>query len=677
MVPREPHKAIGIVTVHAKMANHGVAMDMPLKAAQLGIQTSFIDAAGKHRSISQSALEMLVQSVPDKLSHSLLTEPLICRDGAFAHVDIPEHTSLPVKWEMLDISQKKIAEGVANERVLTLPVLSPGVHRLRLIDAAGEKDEVNLLCVPARAFAGDFGRAWILAIQLYGVRSPHNWGIGDFSDLESIIEWAAQAGAAGVGLNPLHALFDDRPQDCSPYSPNSRLFLNPQYIDVTRLPELGSEFVNHHAEAIERAKSEEFVDYVRIAALKLEALGRAFEVFRLRSTLRRRTIFEEFRRERGVTLRRFSAFEILRRKHTSAWWDWPDKWSSPNDLAIDELRLGTDSHKIEFVEFVQWCAHEQLKACTELAIQLKMPVGLYLDVAVGVKADGFDAWNEQVAISRRLSVGAPPDLLNTAGQNWGLAGFNASGLEERSYQPFRDMLSASMKYSGAIRLDHVLGLQRLYLVPTGYLPDEGAYVQMPFEALLALTALESMHHRCVVIGEDLGTVPDGFRERLSNWGIWSYRVMMFERNYEGIFHPIDHYPEESMVTFNTHDLPTFAGWQSGHDIALKLSLGIDPGESLEARTQASKMLQNALTAAQLGDGSLYSALGYLAQTKARILSISLEDLLGIEDQPNIPGTIDEHPNWRRRLPASFELLTQKIDFVRLRDVIQREAKNKT
>src|SRR5947208_13246366 len=189
-----------------------------------------------------------------------------------------------------------------------------------------------------------------------------------------------------------------------------------------------------------------------------------------------------------------------------------------------------------------------------------MKVRLYLDVAVGVQADGFDAWNEQVAISRHLAVGAPPDSLNTSGQNWGLAGFNAAGLEIKSFEPYRDMLRASMRYAGAIRLDHVLGLKRLYLVPHGFAADNGVYVQMPFEALLAATALESVAHRCVVIGEDLGTVPEGFREQIAAWGIWSYQVMMFERAVQGKFRDVAHQAPNRSGTLHTHHLSTDAAW---------------------------------------------------------------------------------------------------------------------
>ena len=243
------------------------------------------------------------------------------------------------------------------------------------------------------------------------------------------------------------------------------------------------------------------------------------------------------------------------------------------------MRGGRD--EAEFVEYLQWVAHAQLQECTELAKALHLKVGLYLDVAVGVRADGFDAWLEQEAIARELSVGAPPDLLNTAGQDWGLAGFNGPGLEARGFEPFRAMIEASARYAGAIRLDHVMGLARLFLVPSGFSPRDGAYVTMPLEALLGVTALESQARRCIVIGEDLGTVPEGFREKLQDWGVWSYQVMLFEREHDGRFKSPGQFSSRALVTFNTHDLASYAGWRSGHDLRIKRDLGIDPGESEE------------------------------------------------------------------------------------------------
>ena len=294
--------------------------------------------------------------------------------------------------------------------------------------------------------------------------------------------------------------------------------------------------------------------------------------------------------------------------------------------------------------------------------------------SVGVQSDGFDAWNEQVAISRHLGIGAPPDPLNTAGQSWGLAGFNAAGLERQSFEPYRDMLRASMRHAGAIRLDHVLGLKRLYLVPQGFGAADGVYVQMPFEALLAVTAQESIAQRCVVIGEDLGTVPEGFRDQIADWGIWSYLVMMFERDDRGAFRNADDYWTNALVTFNTHDLSTYAGWRSFGDLKLKRSLGIDPGESDEARWHALAMLDDVLRRHAIERNDIYSVVQFLARSKSRLLAIALEDLLGVVDQPNIPGTVHEHPNWRRRLPVSLEQIASAVDAAALKAATSERAR---
>jgi 4-alpha-glucanotransferase len=395
--------------------------------------------------------------------------------------------------------------------------------------------------------------------------------------------------------------------------------------------------------------------------LKWRALRLAFESFQADPNNPQRADFEKFRGERAPLLQRFACFEALRHKFGKPWWEWPAAWQEPDEGNCARLRQGPDKDEIEFVEFVQWIADRQLGACQARAKSLGMKVGLYLDVAVGVQSDGFDAWNEQDAIARRLAVGAPPDALNTAGQDWGLAGFNAAGLEMKSFEPYREMLRASMRHAGAIRLDHVLGLKRLYLVPRGFAPDNGVYVRMPFDALLAATAQESVAHRCVVIGEDLGTVPDGFRQTLADWGIWSYQVMMFERDDHGRFRGIDYYAPDALVTFNTHDLSTYAGWRSFSDLKLKRSLGIDPGESDDARWHALTMLSDILRHHAIDTHDLYAVAGFLARTRSRLLAISLEDLLGVIDQPNIPGTVNEHPNWRRRLPLALDGIAAAID----------------
>ena len=641
-------------------------MDLFTKAAGLGIQTEFIDGQGHRHVTDTAALKIILDALPAQLPHRFLSQTVVIRSGRPSRTELEQAATFPLRWKIV-AGLKVIAEGETGHRIIAWPADLPiGSYRLHLTDASSLTEEVPLMVAPPRAFGGDFDRCWLVAVQLYGIRSARNWGIGDFTDLEGLVELAAGLGASGVGLNPLHALFDDHPADCSPYSPNSRLFLNPLYIDVEKLPEFQPGALADSAGAIARLRQSDIVDYVAVAKLKWRALRLAFERFSADAAPERRQDFVKFRAEREPLLSRFACFEVLRHKFNKPWWEWPEEWRQPDEAKCARLREGPEGAEIEFVEFVQWIADRQLRACRDRANKLGMRVGLYLDVAVGVQSDGFDAWNEQAAISRHLAVGAPPDPLNTAGQNWGLAGFNAAGLEIQSFEPYREMLRASMRHAGAIRLDHVLGLKRLYLVPHGFAADNGAYVQMPFEALLAATAQESMAHRCVVIGEDLGTVPEGFREQMADWGIWSYLVMMFERDDHGRFRGIDHYASNALVTFNTHDLSSYAGWRSFGDLKLKRSLGIDPGESDDARWHALTMLTEALRHHGIDRDDLYAVASFLARTRSRLLAISLEDLLGVIDQPNIPGTVNVHPNWRRRLPVAIDAIAAAIDMSALK-----------
>jgi 4-alpha-glucanotransferase len=640
-------------------------MDVFTRAKELGIQTEFVDGQG-HRHVTDAlALKIILDALPQRVPYRFLHETVVIRSGEASRTELNSAAALPVRWKIVADS-RIVALGEAREHAIAWPSgLPEGAYRLHLTDATSLAEEVPLIVSPPKAYGGDFDRGWLLAVQLYGVRSVRNWGIGDFTDLQALLELAAQLGADGVGLNPLHALFDDRPTDCSPYSPNSRLFLNALYIDVEKIPEFKADAGIKRGAA--RLREGRIVDYKGVAELKWRAVRAAFEKFKAQPAAGRQEDFDAFRAARAPLLSRFACFEVLRHKFDQPWWAWPADWRAPDDIRCAELCRGEDAAGIEFVEFVQWTADRQLRSCRDLARRLGMKLGLYLDVAVGVQSDGFDAWNEQTAISRHLAVGAPPDPLNLAGQNWGLAGFNAAGLELQSFAPYREMLRASMRYAGAIRLDHVLGLKRLYLVPHGFAPDNGVYVQMPFEALLAATAQESVAHACIVIGEDLGTVPEGFREKMAQWGIWSYQVMMFERDDHGAFRGADYYSPNALVTFNTHDLSTYAGWRSFGDLKLKRSIGIDPGESDDARWRALTMLDDVLRHHAIDRNDLYAVAGFLAKTRSRLLAISLEDLLGVVDQPNIPGTVNEHPNWRQRLPVAVNDIAAAIDVRALKD----------
>ncbi|MBB4428142.1 4-alpha-glucanotransferase [Bradyrhizobium sp. CIR48] len=650
-------------------------MDLLAQARIKGVQSEFIDALGKLRVTDPVALKSILDALPEKRVYRFVSGPVVVRALGHPRTELATIGAPPLKWK-LTAKAEVIAEGKAREPVIAWPAGLPlGYHRLTLTDAEGVTEEVPMIVAPERAFGGDFDRGWLLATQLYSVRSDRNWGIGDFTDLADLVRLAKQLGADGVGLNPLHVLFDDHPADCSPYSPNSRLFLNPLYIDVEAIPEFSADLVPDAAATAARLRQGDRVPYTDMAALKWLGLRAAFDSFVTTASAARRKAFDAFRAARAPLLSRFACFEVLRHRFTAPWWEWPVEWQQPDEAKCASLRNGPDKREVEFVEFVQWTADSQLHAAKELASQLGMRVGLYLDVAVGVQSNGFDAWNEQMAISRHLAVGAPPDVLNTIGQDWGLAGFNAGGLEAQSFVPFADMLAASMRHAGAIRLDHVLGLKRLYLVPRGFKPDNGAYVQMPFEALLGAVARESAAHKCIVIGEDLGTVPEGFREMMQDFGIWSYLVMMFERDDAGHFRNVDHYRPNALVTLNTHDLSTYAGWRSFSDLKMKRSLGLDPGENDQARWDALGRLDEILRQNGIRANDLYSVLAFLSRTPSRLLAVSMEDLLGVIDQPNIPGTIDEHPNWRQRLPVALDKIAAKVDLTALRAATRERSLN--
>jgi 4-alpha-glucanotransferase len=627
------------------------------RAAQWGIETEYYDASGRYQRVPAETISRLVEtfSAGGQSAARLLPRTIVIRRPREIQLHI-EADGARLHWEISGDGHHVQGEG---HSPLVLPTGLPfGTYQFRLSCDNGRQEEATLLVVPERAYQGDAQtprRLWALAVQLYGVRSERNWGHGDFTDLAGLIDLAADHGAAAIGLNPLHAMFEDRDGEVSPYYPNSRLFLNPLYIDVDAVPEFSGLRDAGLEQDVETLRHAELVDHAGVARMKMQALRMAYEKFCSEGRPERRAAFQNFWHERGALLTRFACFELLRRRLKGPWWEWPPEWQNPDDATLNRLQQ-SDREGVGFYAFLQWIAHEQLMRCCERIRERRLPIGLYLDIAVGVRPDGFDAWSESDTVMHSINVGAPPDALNTAGQNWGLAGINPFAFERRRFEPYRRMLQASMRYAGAIRLDHVLGLKRLYLIPQGMQAHEGGYVNFPFEALLAVTTQESVARQCIVVGEDLGTVPEGFRETLADWGIWSYQVMMFERDRDGGFMSAQSYRENALVTFTTHDLPTFSGWVSHHDLAVKRAIGLDPGETDAQRDDAYNALKNALSISSSQSVDFAAVAKYLAGTPSRLLIVGMEDLLGLQDQPNVPGTVHEHPNWRRRLPVSLEEL---------------------
>ncbi len=382
---------------------------------------------------------------------------------------------------------------------------------------------------PEQAFQGDGLRVWVLAVQLYGVRSARNWGHGDFTDLAALLEIVAKARRRGRRTQSRCTRCSMTvPRPAARYSPSSRLFINPLYIDV----DIGA--------GLQAAADRELQGRDRAAARGASS----WTTLRWRGSSARRCTWPAAISSRcampprrrisrrsaatvAVSSRCLRRSRALRSLHAGNWPDWPEEWRVPSHAVVDHLR---QSHggEMAFHEYLQWIADRQLAHCRDVAKHHGMPIGLYLDTAIGVDASGADAWTGQRAMLQELSVGAPPDQYNPAGQDWGLTAYNPHGLIASHFEPFRRMLRASMRYAGAIRIDHVLGLMRLFVIPRGLGAADGVYLRCPFFAMLKVVAEESRRFHCVVIGEDLGTVPEGFRGTLQSWGLWSYLVMLFE-----------------------------------------------------------------------------------------------------------------------------------------------------
>ena len=684
-----------------------VAGSLERLAQTLGIATSYWDVEGRHRVPSPETIDAIARSLGASADSETTAQPfpdlqrpdrslppvLVVRDNqAPIFVDYqvsPRALARAPRWRLIE-ERGAISEGeiVAEDQGrLKLPPLPVGYHRLDLEVSDGEATEVEtmpLIVVPARAFRPDFlegdGRCWGMAVQLYGIRSRRNWGIGDFTDLRQLMRGIARLGGAFVGVNPLHALFPAHPNHVSPYSPSSRLFYNPLYIDIEAIEEfredaairahVGSGEFQNRLQALRAADQ---VPYLDVAAVKTQILQHLYRNFRERHLFvpddPRARKFRSFQRDRGPTLRRFAIFLALSDQMVArglhSWHQWPAEY---RDGAEESLVAFETAHleTIEFHEYQQWLAEQQLDRVRATARSLHMGIGLYQDLAVGVDGGGAEVWEQPAAFGPGMSVGAPPDAWNPRGQNWGLPPWNPIALRAQGYQPFIDLLRANMRYAGALRIDHVMELTRLFWIPASKGPGEGTYVGYPFEDLLGILALESVRNRCVVIGEDLGTVPEGFRERMRDAGVLSYRLLYFEQEPDGTARQPEHYPGEAAVAISTHDLPSLSSFWSGADIALRDTLDLWPSPERRAinvaeRPRVRAAFVSAFRSAGLLDGELaeteapvIAAHAFLARTPSRMLIVNPEDILGEMRQANVPGTVDEHPNWRHRLAVDVE-----------------------
>lgn len=568
----------------------------------------------------------------------------------------------------------------------TLPFpLKEGRHRLVLRLRSATVTSI-LLVTPSRCYRPpclEHGRVWGFAVQLYAVRSRRNWGMGDFTDLVQLVHHAHALGAAVIGLNPLHALFLHNPDHASPYSPSTRLFLNPLYIDVEAVPGFAE------CETVQKQVCEDsfrgriatyrnapYVDYLGVWGIKSTILDHLHRWFRAHAQPEIQDDFRAFQARGGEALFRYAVHEALQEAFFSqdpsiwGWPVWPAEYRQPDGAAVHEFAKAR-AERVEFFQYLQWQAAAQLHEAGALAREL-LGIGLYRDLAVGVDRGGAETWASQGLYVFGASVGCPPDELNLNGQNWGLPPLSPKALKYRAYEPYLSTWSANMHDAGALRIDHVMGLFRLFWVPNRLSPREGAYVHYPMDDLFRLLALESQRQQCLVVGEDLGTVPDAIRHALSDYGILSYRLLYFERDAQGRFKRPGDYPTEALVAATTHDLPTLAGFWTGIDLEERRQLNLFPSKALEEqqireRAEDKRRLVEVLEAEGLmPPGSAVPArpsralalaiYTFLARTPCRMLLVQMEDVTLAREAVNLPGTSSERPNWRRKLDFALEAM---------------------
>jgi len=576
----------------------------------------------------------------------------------------------------------------------------PGYHRLLLTTA-----EATLAVAPQKApsladLTGATGpRCWGLAAQVYSLRQdasaavPRTHGFGDFGALRELAVAAAEQGADMLAISPVHAMYTAQPERSSPYSPSNRLFLNVLYAAPASV--LGQDAMVRALAGVEPAELSaldglELIDWPAAAAIRLRVLRALHAEFASSGAASQRARYAQFCEDRGQALRDHAIFEALHAAQRAPdgkippWQKWP---AALRDPASSQVKRFAQDHPLEvdFHQFAQWLAAENLAAAHTAGREAGMRLGLLADLAVGASPDGSHAWSRQADLMRGMSVGAPPDIYNPLGQGWGLTAFSPRALHTNGYAAFIEMLRAVLAHTGGVRIDHILGMARLWLVPEGASPADGAYLRYPLDEILALIALEAWRHRACAIGENLGTVPEGFDDRLNDNGVLGMNVLWFMRQAvdappvadaaEAVaagadasgaraaagFTPPAEWPENAAAMTTTHDLPTLRGWWEERDIDWRVKLHLlgddDDEQSLRAaRAQDRRALSRALdpkAETPPGQAPVPELLRFVSSSPCPLLLVPMEDIAGVLDQPNLPGTIDAHPNWRQRMPLSI------------------------
>jgi len=664
------------------------------------VARSYVDALGTQRTAAPETVARFEELIAEE-PHHFVAPSVVLRDHEPLAVDV----TLPamswtetLQWT-LECEDGSTADGTLplrdapvvfadhreqstyDTRRISIAGPQPlGTHRLLLSVVAYARETVHVVVVPERAFAPQ-GRTWGIALQIYTLRSARNEGIGDYADLRAVCRLLGERGAAYAGINPLHATFRDDPEAASPYAASSRRWLNWLYVAVDDVPESRDAGVRAiladpaRGDRLARLRAAEYVDYAGVAAAKDEVLRACFTA--LAGDENRRHAFASWCEAQGEPLFRFAVFEVLVARFGRDLAAWPQTFLAPTSPDVALFAAAEDA-EVQYSMYLQWLAAEQLDAVAADAAE--HGVRLYRDLAVGVDANSADVWADSDAYVAEVSVGAPPDILNTLGQDWGLPPLDPRGLAREGYAELLALVQSNCHAAGALRIDHAFSLARLYWIPRGADPRSGTYVDYPLDDVRGIVALASARERCVVIGEDLGTVPEGFRERMAATGILSYRILFFERRLDGAFVPPEEYPALALATSGTHDLPTIPAWLRGEDVDLRERLQML--ETPHADERAARDRERALfldTLVAHGDlnpserdddtAVIVAANRYLAATPCAIVMAQLDDVLTERTPVNVPGTSTQYPNWRRKLGTDVDTLASDDRLHRLCTVL--------
>ena len=521
--------------------------------------------------------------------------------------------------------------------------------------------------------------------NLYSLRSSRSWGAGDLTDLKTLVDWSASRGAAFVGVNPLHALLN-RGTEVSPYSPVSRLYRNPLYIDVEAVPELSdSDEAQRMIEAQEfraalaRLRAADRIDYASVMALKMPVLRVLHRAFRARHAGRNTPPGKAYARyveSQGENLTNFATWwaiaEYLQDQAQSDdvfdWHGWPEPYRDRRSPTVARFRA-EHAEAIDFHRWLQWELDTQLARTAQHAADAGMPIGLYQDLAIGTSPTGSDTWAFNDLFVKGISIGAPPDPYSDEGQNWGLPPIDPRRLADDRYQYWIALVRSAQRHAGTLRMDHVMGLFRQFWIPEGKTGKEGAYIRFPADDLIGILALETSRHRALVVGEDLGTVPPEVPPALEKWGILSSKVLYFERDGETSFRPASRYDARALATANTHDMPTIAGFFAGRDIDLKLELGMMKREEEQDARQTRERECEGMLRRLTEDGVLQvgrtpsgaelrgAVHEFLCRSPSVLVGLALDDVTGEVEPVNVPGVAgDKFPSWTRRMRLPLEEL---------------------